>query len=145
MTERIGQQLGNYRLIRLIGEGGFATVYLGEHVYLKTQVAVKVLELRLTADNLEGFLTEARIIAGLKHPNIVRVLDFGVDGNTPFLVMDYAPNGTLRQRHPQGVCLTIGRIIPYVRQVAAALQYAHDKKLIHRDYRSRSLHLSWSS
>src|SRR5438105_8550202 len=92
MTERLGQQLGNYRLIRLLGEGGFAEVYLGEHVYLKTQAAVKVLQVRITNDNLEGFLTEARTIASLKHPHIVRVLDFGVEGSTPFLVMDYASN-----------------------------------------------------
>ena len=97
MTERLGQQLGNYRLIRLLGEGGFAEVYLGEHVYLKIQAAVKVLQVRITNDNLEGFLTEARTIASLKHPHIVRVLDFGVEGSTPFLVMDYASNGTLRQ------------------------------------------------
>ena len=77
MTERLGQQLGNYRLIRLLGEGGFAEVYLGEHVYLKTQAAVKVLQVRITNDNLEGFLTEARTIASLKHPHKWRVHRFG--------------------------------------------------------------------
>jgi len=56
-----------------------------------------LLQVRITNDNLEGFLTEARTIASLKHPHIVRVLDFGVEGSTPFLVMDYASNGTLRQ------------------------------------------------
>src|SRR5437660_1183672 len=102
MTDRVGQQLGNYRLNHLLGEGGFAEVYLGEHMYLKTQAAIKVLQVRLTNDNLEDFLTEARTIASLKHPNIVRVLDFGVGGSTPFLVMDYASNGTLRQYYPKG-------------------------------------------
>jgi len=83
VTDRVGQQLGNYRLIHRLGEGGFAEVYLGEHVYLKTQAAVKVLLVRLAGDSLEDFLTEARTVAGLKHPHIVRVLDFGVDSNTP--------------------------------------------------------------
>lgn len=102
MSDKVGQQLGNYRLTRLLGGGGFAQVYLGEHIYLSTQAAIKVLHSQLTSDNVEWFRTEARTIARLVHPHIVRVLDFGVDGLTPFLVMDYAPNGSLRQQHPRG-------------------------------------------
>ena len=68
---RSGQQLGNYRLIRLLGQGAFADVYLGEHIYLKTQAAIKILQIRLAGDDMQGFLTEARTIASLKHPHIV--------------------------------------------------------------------------
>lgn len=100
MADHVGQQLGNYRVIRLIGRGGFADVYLGEHVYLNTPVALKMLQTRVAGDDLEGFLREARTLARLVHPHIVRVLDFGVVDEIPFLVLDYAPNGTLRQRHP---------------------------------------------
>ena len=107
MIDRVGQQLGNYRLSRLIGHGGFAEVYLGEHIHLNTQAAIKVLQIRLTGSHLEQFRNEARTIASLVHPNIVRVLDFGVEDDIPFLVMDYAPNGTLRQRHPRGVPLPL--------------------------------------
>jgi serine/threonine protein kinase len=99
---RIGQQLGNYRLIRLQGEGRFAEVYLGEHIYLKTQVAVKVLQEKIEAQYVEGFLKEAQTIAALKHPHILRVLDFGMENARPFLVMEYASGGTLRQKHPRG-------------------------------------------
>ena len=122
MTDRVGQQLGNYRLIRLLGQGGFADVYLGEHIYLKTSAAIKVLQMRLTNEDMEGFLNEARTIAGLKHARIVRVLDFGIDDSTPFLVMDYAPMGALRQRHAKGTLLPTATILAYVKQVAAALQ-----------------------
>ena len=94
MTDRHGQQLGNYRIIHPIGSGGFANVYLGEHIYLQTQVALKLLQMQLAEENMEEFLKEARTIAHLIHPHIVRVLDFGIEGRTPFLVMDYAPNGT---------------------------------------------------
>jgi serine/threonine protein kinase len=139
MADRIGQQLGNYRLIRLIGQGGFADVFLGEHVYLKTQVAVKLLQTRVADDELEGFLKEARTIAHLVHPHIVRVMDFGVERETPFLVMDYAPNGTLRQLHPRGTQLLSATIVPYVKQVADALQYAHDEKFIHRDIKPENI------
>src|SRR5438128_1855647 len=99
--EREGQQFGNYRLIHLLGQGGFADVYLAEHIHLGTQAAVKILSMRLTSDNVENFREEARTVARLVHPHIVRVLDFGVESNTPYLAMDYAPNGTLRLRHPK--------------------------------------------
>src|SRR6266568_4162078 len=118
MTDRVGQRLGNYQLTRLLGEGGFAEVYLGEHIHLGTQAAIKVLYTQLASDDLERFRTEARTIAHLVHPNIVRVLEFGVEGKTPFLVMDYAPNGTLRQRHPKGVALSLPLIVNYVKQMA---------------------------
>src|SRR5437660_6741070 len=133
MADWVGQQIGNYRLIRLLGEGGFAEVYLGEHIHLGTQAAIKVLHTQLTSDDIEKFRLEARNIAHLVHPHIVRVLEFGVEGKTPFLVMDYASNGTLRERHPRGTPLTLVTIVSYVKQVASALQYAHDQRLIHRD------------
>ncbi len=139
MSDKVGQQLGNYRLVRLLGEGGFAQVYLGEHIYLNTQAAIKVLNAQLTNDSVEGFRTEARTVARLVHPNIVRVLEFGVDSMTPFLVLDYAANGTLRQQHPRGRPIPLSTIVSYVKQVAEALQYAHDEKLVHRDVKPENM------
>src|SRR6266702_4984388 len=121
MTDRVGQQLGNYRLIRLLGKGGFAEVYLGEHIYLGTQAAIKVLHTQLTSEDTDKFRTEARTIAHLVHPHIVRVLEFGVEGKTPYLVMGYAPRGTLRQHHPKGRGLPLDTIVSYVKQISAAL------------------------
>src|SRR5438128_5643850 len=89
MSDFIGQQLGNYRLVRLLGQGGFADVYLGEHVYLKTQAAIKVLHAQITDDNMESCITEGQTIGRLKHPHIIRVLDCRVLNNNPFLLMDY--------------------------------------------------------
>ncbi|HCI78980.1 MAG TPA: serine/threonine protein kinase, partial [Ktedonobacter sp.] len=60
------------------------------------------------------------------HPHIVRVLDFGVEDATPYLVMDYAPHGSLRTQHPRGTRLPLETIVSYVKQIASALQYAHD-------------------
>src|SRR2546422_1255173 len=122
MTNRQGQRLGNYRLIRLLGQGGFAEVYLGEHVFLATQSAIKVLQVRLADEEMEGFLNEARTIAGLTHPNILRVLEFGVEDNVPFLVMEFAPNGTLRRRYPRGTILPLTVVVSFVKQIASALQ-----------------------
>src|SRR5579864_9529400 len=140
MADRIGQQLGKYRLIRLLGQGGFAEVYLGEHLRLGTQAAVKILYTRLANPHeVEGFEKEARTIPHLNHPHIVRVFDFDVQDDTPFLVMDYAPSGSLRQHHPKGAVLPLTTILTYVKQVAGALQYAHDQRLIHRDVKPENM------
>ena len=139
ITEYVGQQLGNYRLIQLLGQGNFSEVYLGTHLHLNTQAAIKVLHGQLANHDRAGFLTEARTLARLRHPHIIRVLDFGVEGTTPFLVMDYAPGGTLRQRHPKGTLLPLDTVVTYVTQVAEALQYAHQEKLIHRDIKPENM------
>jgi serine/threonine protein kinase len=139
MMDRVGQRFGNYQLLRLLGKGGFAEVYLGEHIYLKSLAAIKVLLTRVGDEEANYFIAEARLLIDLRHPHIVRVLEFGVENDIPFLVMDYAPNGTLRQRHPKNTHLSPATIIPYVKQIASALQYAHDQKLIHRDVKPENL------
>jgi eukaryotic-like serine/threonine-protein kinase len=137
--DRTGQQLGSYRLLKLLAGGGFAEVYLGEHVHLNTHAAIKVLQTQLVSEDLELFLAESRIVARLRHPHIVSILDFNVQGNTPFLVMDYAPNGNLRQRHPKHTVVPLATIILYLRQVGDALQYAHNERVIHRDIKPENM------
>ena len=139
MSDLIGKQFGNYRLIRFLGEGTFAEVYVSEHVRLNTLAAIKVLHTRLTKFETGDFLTEARTVANLDHRNIVRVLDFDIEGDIPFLVLEYAPNGSLRERHPRGTRLPSETIISFVKQIAGGLQYAHDKKLIHRDVKPENI------
>ncbi len=139
MVDRIGQQFGNYQLIRPLGRGGFAEVYLGKHVYLKSLAAIKLLPAFMKSEDVEDFLAEAQILARLTHPHIVRVLDFALVEDTPFLVMDYAPHGTLRERHPKGARLSLETVISYVKQIAPALQYAHEQKLIHRDVKPENM------
>jgi eukaryotic-like serine/threonine-protein kinase len=139
MKNLVGQQLGNYQLVRLLGRGGFAEVYLGRHRHLQTPAAIKVLSAHLADDEIQKFLQEARVIAALVHPNIVRVLDFDVANGLPFLVMDYCPQGTLRQRHATGGRLDLVTAINYAGQMAEALQYAHEHKLIHRDVKPENM------
>ena len=145
MADRVGHQLGNYRLIQLLGQGSFAQVYLGEHLHLETQAAIIVLHTHLTARESEHFRDEARTIARLEHPHIVRVLEFGLEEATPYLVMSYAPNGSLRRLHPKGIQLPLTTVVTYVTQFASALQYAHDQKLIHRDIKPENLLLGRSN
>jgi serine/threonine protein kinase len=96
MEDRSGEPFGNYRLVRLLGQGGYAEVYLGQHVRLSLQAAIKVLHTHLTGSEAEHFYQEAETIAKLSHPSIIRVFDFDVQDGTPFLVMDYAQGGSLR-------------------------------------------------
>ncbi len=139
MNDRVGQQLGNYRLVRLIGRGSFAEVYLGEHLHLNTQAAIKVLHAHLTSEGSEQLRAEARTLARLMHPHIVRVLDFDVEDGIPFLVMQYAPNGSVRDRHPKGTQVPLDAIVSYIKQIAGALHYIHQQKLIHRDVKPESM------
>jgi serine/threonine protein kinase/tetratricopeptide (TPR) repeat protein len=140
VPDRVGQPLGNYRLTRLLGQGGQALVYLGKHVHLETPAAIKVLPHQMHSADRERFRSEARLIARLKHPQIVRVLEFGVEDQTPYLVMEYAPGGCLRKRHPKGSQLPLSLVVSYVKQIAQALQYAHrEHQLIHRDIKPANL------
>ena len=149
-----GHYLGNYRLIRLLGHGGFASVYLGEHQYLKRMAAIKVLHTILSEEEKNHFLIEAQLLANLSHPRIIRVLEFAVAPrriyiqnsvvieNIPFLVMDYIPGGNLRSTYPMGTRLFLDTVINYIYQIADALQYAHNQRIIHRDIKPENLLLN---
>ena len=139
MADRVGQHLGNYRLVRLLGQGGFAEVYLGQHVRLDLQAAIKVLHTHLSEQEAEHFQQEAQTIARLAHSSIVRVFDYDVQDGEPFLVMDYAPGGSLRRRYPKGSVVPLPEILSAVKQVASGLQYAHKQKFIHRDVKPENM------
>src|SRR5690348_5454794 len=118
MADRVGQQFGNYRLLRLIGRGSMADVYLGEHRHLNTQAAIKILHTPLTSEGSSQLHAEARTLARFIHPHIVRIFDFDIIDDIPFLVMEYAPGGSLRQRYPKGRSLPLGESVSFIQQVA---------------------------
>src|ERR1700736_662053 len=139
MVSNPQQHPGKYRVLRLLGRGGFADVYLGQHLYLKSYAALKVLRTSLEDEDVTQFMAEAQTLARLAHPQIVRVLDFDVIQGSPMLVMEYSPGGTLRQRHPRGQCLSLETTVTYVKQIAAGLFYAHQHDVIHRDVKPENM------
>src|SRR5438045_265418 len=139
MADRIGQQLGNYRVLRELGRGGFSDVYLGEHIYLKSHAALKILRMSLAEHEVARFLAEAQTLVRLRHPHIVRVLEFVIEQGSPVLMMDYAPEGTARQLYPHGSRLPLATAVAHIKQVAAALHYAHSRNVVHRDVKPENL------
>lgn len=135
----VGRQLGHYYVRRLLARGGFADVYLGEHIHLKSAVALKVMRTAFTEEQSIAFRKEARVLAGLTHPHIVRVLDFAMESGIAYLALEYAPGGTIRTICPQGSRLPLDTLLNAVRQVTSALQYAHDLSLVHCDVKPENL------
>jgi serine/threonine protein kinase len=136
----IGERFGDYTLLRPLGEGGFASVYLGQEVHKGTPAAVKLPK----EQQVHDFINELRRTVLLQHPNIVKILDFGIrtHDNTAFIIMEYAPNGSFRDRFPRGTRVPLDIIVTAVKQVASALQYAHDQRVIHRDVKPENLLLN---
>jgi serine/threonine protein kinase len=144
----VGKKLGLYRLEKLLGYGGMAAVYQSVHEALARTVAVKVLLPSLVLGPprisfLDRFRDEARLVATLNHPNILPVYDFGINPDgIAYLVMHYAPGGSLQDRlNPtkRGGPLTLKETCHYLSQVAAALDYAHKRGIVHRDVKPHNL------
>src|SRR5579883_2428680 len=131
----VGQQMKNYQLVEFLSGGGFGYVYQAVHVKLHKKVAIKLLkpEHVLNTEHLAAFEREAKIIASFTHPHILDIYDYDVFDEIPFIVMPFIEQGSLRKLHPRNSILDMATILFYVKQIASALQYAHDHKIIHRD------------
>src|SRR5579863_3562194 len=131
----IGQVLGHYRIIKQIGYGGMATVFLAEDVNLGREVAVKVFWPRPgeTRDFLKRFEREARVLAKLDHPNILPVYDYGEQDGFAYLVMPYMAGGSLKELLQKRKVLPPVEVLRLAVPILNALQYASERGLIHRD------------
>jgi serine/threonine protein kinase len=138
-TDLTDQHIGKYHLLRLLEQGEFSEIYLAEHTEQHRPVAIKLLHERRIGDDLAKFFAQARMLSRLRHPHIVSLLDFGMHGDRGYLVMNYAPNGTLRQRHPKGTILPPATVLTYIKQAASALTYIHNNKLIHCDIKPHNM------
>jgi len=145
MPNLVGQDLGRYHITEQLGEGGMATVYKAFDARLERNVALKIIRADMGDDGgdmLKRFEREAKALAQLTHPNIVHIDDYGEQGGMPYVVMDYLPGGTLKQK--------LGRPMPYdeaarlLAPIARALEYAHQQKIIHRDVKPANILLTQS-
>lgn len=140
----IGRQIGNYRIVEELASGSFGRVYKGVHIYLtKRVVAIKVLHRTYLGSQKErdNFLQEAQLLEMLKHPHILPIHDVGIDDGIPYFVVEYAPNGSLRDRlqehHPHP--LPVDEALIILTQVGQGLSHAHQQNIIHRDLKPENI------
>lgn len=147
MVDLAGQSLGQYVIKNKIGEGGMARVYKAFQTTLQRDVAIKVIPAHMDqrADNLflDSFAAEARMAAGLAHPYIVTIHDFGVNAEWAYLVMEFVPDGSIRDHlynaSKLGQRLSITWSLMALEQAAQALDFAHEKQVVHRDVKPANM------
>lgn len=139
MFELVGKSLGRYHIIEQLGEGGMATVYKGYDTLLERHVAIKVIRIERGGqpDFLKRFQREARALAHLDHPFILKVLDYGEQEGIPYLVMPFVPGGTLKQKLTQKIPYQDAAAL--LAPVARALEFAHKQGIIHRDVKPANI------
>ena len=145
MSAQPGRVLnGRYRLIRTVGVGSQASVWIGEHLALTTQVAVKLIdpELAKRPDARERFKREATAAAQLRSPHVVQILDHGIDGDQPFIVMELLEGEDLFQRLEKRHHLSIKDTSKIITQIARALTRAHAAGIVHRDLKPENIFLT---
>jgi serine/threonine-protein kinase len=137
-----GQKINNrYEVIRLLGEGGMANVYLGEDTILNRKVAIKVLRGDLANDEkfLRRFQREALSASSLSHPNIVEMYDVGEDEGNFYIVMEYIEGKNLKQLLRRRGTLTVNEVIDIMLQLTDGIAHAHDSYIIHRDLKPQNI------
>ncbi len=149
MPHLTGKTLGNYQIIERVGKGGMATVYKAYQPALDRQVAVKVIHEQLASEDIEyvkRFQREAKVVASLRHPNIVQVFDYGVENNLPYMVMEYLDGHTLKAElqalAAKGQPMPFDEVRRIFEAVASAVAYAHSQGLIHRDIKPANIFLT---
>jgi len=138
MSDLVGHKFGPYEITAEIGHGGMANVYRAIQPSIGREVAIKVLPRQFSQDPtfLERFNREVKVIAHLQHPHILAVHDYGEQDGQPYIVMAYMPTGTLSEAiRASGRGLPLDRVVQLVEQIASALDYAHDRGIVHRDFK----------
>jgi len=147
MPEWIGKTIGRVRIDKYLARGGMAEVYLGAHLSLDRQVAVKVLHSYIEEDPglLARFQREAKVVAALRHPNIVQIFDFDATEGHPYIVMEYLKGPTLstylRGLHDRNERIPSHQVARLLKALTAALDYAHEQGVIHRDIKPGNIML----
>jgi len=148
MPEWIGKTVGRVRIDKYLARGGMAEVYLGSHLTLERPVAIKFLHsyIEQDADLLSRFHREARVVAGLRHPNIVQIFDFDTTDGHPYIVMEYLKGPTLanylRRLHERKERIPPHQVARLLKGLTAALDYAHEQGVIHRDIKPGNILLN---
>ena len=137
----LGSLIGKYKILRLIGEGGMASVYEAEHEMLGTKVAIKVLNPILSANTQikERFRNEAKLMASLDHPNITKVIDFNEQPHQLSIIMEFLNGEDLNDKIKRNGALSEKDTVEVFSQTLSAFQYAHEKGIVHRDIKPSNI------
>ena len=137
------RKIAKYIITDIIGKGGYSIVYRGLHEALNRPVAIKMLkhDMAMETDFISNFRNEAKTIAKLNHPNIVRVYDIEERYRTLFIIMEYLEGMTLRKMLQKIIKLSPKKIVSYLLQVCAGLAYAHEHKLVHQDIKPGNIYI----
>ncbi len=139
LGSRVNSLLGKYSVMTFEGVLGPFQRYMGELILHPTPVEIHMLSTPLASPAREQFLREAKRLQRLNHPYIVPIIDYGVEGETAYLVLDYIPADTLREKHQADLPLAPETVVSYVQQIAAALNYAHNRNILHGNIRPENL------
>ena len=145
MADRINKQIGKYQIAELLGQGAMAEVYKAFHPTLERDVAIKVIHPRLADDpcSVDRFRREAKVVAALRHPNIVQVYDFEVEDDTLYMVMEFVPGKSLQERLAAlGERMLLDKALCLFRLIVQAVAYAHDQGVVHRDLKPANVLLT---
>lgn len=136
-----GNIVGKYKLIRIIGEGGMASVYEAEHEILGTKAAVKILNPMLSgnAQIRDRFRNEAKLMASLDHPNITKVIDFVDQPNQLSIVMEFLNGEDLQKKIKRNGAILPDEVKELFNQILSAFQYAHENGVVHRDIKPSNI------
>src|SRR5436309_4050891 len=143
MSLSSGMRLGPYEIVAALGAGGMGEVYRAHDTKLNRDVAIKILPEALASDSAARarFEREAQAVAALSHPNVLGIFDFGVDGATPYAVMELLEGATLRETLHDAPA-SPRKVVEYAQQIAAGLGAAHARGITHRDLKPENVFLT---
>ena len=141
---KLPDKIGKYDIVKSLGEGAMGVVFEGFDPDIERRVAIKILHPHLTSEEhgaefLERFKREAQSAARCTHPNVVAVLEYGQDGDMPFIVMEFVEGASLQEIIKKGQVISLQKTLSIISQLLRALHYAHQLKIVHRDIKAANV------
>ena len=142
---QVGQHIGAYKILEILQQDQFGDTLAGQNTQNGTSVFIKVFRPPLLQELQQEFFVQARTLMQLEHAYILKLRDVGVEQHYPFTASEYVPHLPLRRVFPRGSAQPLSKFLPYLKQVASALQYAHSRRVLHGDIRPENILINTSN